>query len=141
MTKQQIKEKIQKSYERMRNNIHSRIAKELGVKDLYSENNLWCSVVGGNSDESVTISGSTFSYLISVDGFEKISININGYLNNAGSEHPPLKIKGINNMIASKRGDLDTTSEILKAIQKSRKYIIDQIIEFENIDYKIEKNG
>ena len=135
MTKQDIEERFQKSYCQMKDNIHSAIAEELGIKHLYAQDNMWCSI-GDYGNNSITISGSTFEYSINTDGFEKINLNISSSISNAGREHPPLKIKDINNIISSKRGDLESTSAILKAICKSKKYILSQLDLFKKIDYK-----
>ena len=72
-------------------NIHSIIAKELGVEKLYSQSNLWCEIIDiyfRFKDLQIKINASTFEYILQSSGHEMIEYKFYKSCNNAPKYNP-----------------------------------------------------
>jgi hypothetical protein len=137
MTNKAIKEQLYKQYKITTDRIHSLIAKDLGVNKLYTQSNLWCEVE--NIDlaytAKITISTSTFTYVLSLDGHEMLSYKFRLEINNA-PEFKNITKGNIESYSTDFRGLIETTNSVLKSIMSVKKQILQELTNYQNHNYQ-----
>ena len=122
-------------------NIHSIIAKELGVEKLYSQSNLWCEITDIDfrfKDLQIKINASTFEYIIQSSGHEMIEYKFYKSCNNAPN-YNPFKISYIESNTIDLRALTETTNNVLRAIVKCRKQILAEMDSLLNYEYNLKE--
>ena len=137
MTNKDIRAHFNEQYKLTTDRIHSLIAKDLGIKKLYSQANLWCEVIDIDLKHTATIiiSSSTFTYQLELSGHEMIEYKFGRSVNNA----PDFKriTKGdIESHSTDFRGLIETTNNLLKSIISVKKEILQEIEHFQNYNYQ-----
>ena len=137
MTNKDIKAHFNEQYKLTKDRIHSLIAKDLGIKKLYSQANLWCEVIDIDLRHTATIiiSSSTFSYQLDLNGHEMIEYKFSRSVNNA----PDFKriTKGdIESHSTDFRGLIETTNNLLKSIISVKKEILQEVEHYQNYNYQ-----
>ncbi len=140
MLREEINKKLNKQNQVFKDKVHSLIAEHLGINELYTESNLWCEITKINllHDESITISGSTFTYQISLKGHEIISYNFRLEVNNAPN-YKKITKGDIESHSTDIRGRVETTNNILKAIFSVKEKIIEAFEEYINYDFNLKE--
>lgn len=136
MTNKDIRTQFNEQYKLTKDRIHSLIAKDLGIKKLYSQANLWCEVIDIDLKHTSTIiiSSSTFTYQLDLSGHEMIEYNFGRAVNNA----PDFKriTKGdIESHSTDFRGLIETTNNLLKSIISVKKEILQEVEHYQNYNY------
>ena len=122
-------------------NIHSIIAKELGVEKLYSQSNLWCEITDIDfrfKDLQIKINASTFEYILQFSGHEMIEYKFYKSCNNAPN-YSPFKISYIESNTIDSRALIETTNNVLRAIVKCRKQILAEMDSLLNYEYNLKE--
>lgn len=137
MTNKDIRAQFNEQYELTTNRIHSLIAKDLGIKKLYSQANLWCEVMDIDLRHTATIiiSSSSFTYQLDLSGHEIIEYKFTKSVNNA----PDFKriTKGdIESHSTDFRGLIETTNNLLKSIMSVKKQILQELEHYQNYNYQ-----
>lgn len=137
MTNKDIRAQFNEQYELTTSRIHSLIAKDLGIKKLYSQANLWCEVMDIDLRHTATIiiSSSSFTYQLDLSGHEMIEYKFTKSVNNA----PDFKriTKGdIESHSTDFRGLIETTNNLLKSIMSVKKQILQELEHYQNYNYQ-----
>ena len=137
MTNKDIRAHFNEQYKLTTDKIHSLIAKDLGIKKLYSQANLWCEVIDIDLRHTATIiiSSSTFTYTLTLSEHEMIEYKFGRSVNNA----PDFKriTKGdIESHSTDFRGLIETTNNLLKSIISVKKEILQEIEHYQNYNYQ-----
>lgn len=137
MTNKDIRAHFNEQYKLTTERIHSLIAKDLGVKKLYTQSNLWCETTDIDLRHTATIiiSSSTFTYTLDIGGHEMLEYRFNRSVNNA----PDFKriTKGdIESHSTDFRGLIETTNNLLKSIMSVKKEILQELGHYQNYNYQ-----
>ena len=137
MTNKDIRAHFNEQYKLTTDRIHSLIAKDLGIKKLYSQANLWCEVIDIDLRHTATIiiSSSTFTYTLTLSEHEMIEYKFGRSVNNA----PDFKriTKGdIESHSTDFRGLIETTNNLLKSIISVKKEILQELEHYQNYNYQ-----
>ena len=137
MTNKDIRAHFNEQYKLTTDRIHSLIAKDLGLKKLYSQANLWCEVMDIDLRHTTTIiiSSSSFTYQLELNGHEMIEYKFTKSVNNA----PDFKriTKGdIESHSTDFRGLIETTNNLLKSIMSVKKEILQELEHYQNYNYQ-----
>ena len=137
MTNKDIRTHFNEQYKLTTDRIHSLIAKDLGIKKLYSQANLWCEVIDIDLKHTATIiiSSSTFTYKLNLSDHEMIEYKFGRSVNNA----PDFKriTKGdIESHSTDFRGLIETTNNLLKSIISVKKEILQEVEHYQNYNYQ-----
>ena len=122
-------------------NVHDMIAKELGVKKLYSQSNLWCEITNVDfrfKDLQIIISTSTFKYILESSGHEMIEYRFSKSCNNAPN-YEPFKLSHIESNATDARGLIETTNNVMRAIVSCRKQILAEMELLLNYEYNLKE--
>ena len=137
MTNKDIRAHFNEQYKLTTDRIHSLIAKDLGLKKLYSQANLWCEVMDIDLRHTTTIiiSSSSFTYQLKLNGHEMIEYKFGRSVNNA----PDFKrvTKGdIESHSTDFRELIETTNNLLKSIVAVKKEILQELEHYQNYNYQ-----
>ena len=137
MTNKDIRTHFNEQYKLTTDRIHNLIAKDLGIKKLYSQANLWCEVIDIDLRHTATIiiSSSTFTYTLTLSEHEMIEYKFDRSVNNA----PDFKriTKGdIESHSTNFRGLIETTNNLLKSIISVKKEILQEVEHYQNYNYQ-----
>ena len=137
MTNKDIRTQFNEQYKLTTDRIHNLIAKDLGIKKLYSQANLWCEVIDIDLRHTATIiiSSSTFTYTLTLSEHEMIEYKFGRSVNNA----PDFKriTKGdIESHSTDFRGLIETTNNLLKSIISVKKEILRELEHYQNYNYQ-----
>ena len=137
MTNKDIRTQFNEQYKLTTDRIHNLIAKDLGIKKLYSQANLWCEVIDIDLRHIATIiiSSSTFTYKLTLSEHEMIEYKFSKSVNNA----PDFKriTKGdIESHSTDFRGLLETPNNLLKSIISVKKEILQELEHYQNYNYQ-----
>lgn len=137
MTNKDIRTHFNEQYKLTTDRIHNLIAKDLGIKKLYTQSNLWCETtdIDLRYTATITISSSTFVYTLDLKGHEMLEYIFNRSVNNA----PDFKCitKGdIESHSTDFRGLIETTNNLLKSIMSVKKEILQELEHYQNYNYQ-----
>lgn len=137
MNRKKIQEKFNEQSKIFTDKVNNLIAENLGVKKLYTESNLWCEItdIDLRFNGQITISATTFTYKLAVDGHEMLEYRFGLNINNAPDFNKITK-GDIESNSTILRGKVETTNSLLKSIMSVKKEIIKALNEYINFDYK-----
>lgn len=140
MNRKEIEVKFNEQRTFFINNVHNLIAKDLGVKKLYTESNLWCEItdIDLRFKGQITISSSTFTYKLETSGHEILDYRFGLIINNA-PEYKRITKGDIESNSTDLRGKIETTNSILKSIMNTKKDILILFKEYINFDFKLKE--
>ena len=140
MNRKEIDVKINEQRKIFTDNVHSLIAKNLGVKKLYTESNLWCEITDTclGFKGQITISASTFTYNLEVGGHEMLEYKFGLNINNA-PEYKRITKGDIESNSTYLRGKIETTNSLLKSIVSVKKDILMLLEDYINFDFKLKE--
>ena len=140
MNRKEIEVKFNEQRKVFTDNVHSLIAKDLGVKKLYTESNLWCEItdIDLRFKGQITISASTFAYKIEIGGHEILEYRFGLNINNA-PEYKRITKGDIESNSTDLRGKIETTNSLLKSIMSVKKDILILLEDYINFDFKLKE--
>lgn len=138
-----INELKNEQYQITKEAIHKAIASKLGVKELYTESNLFCEVISIDSRTlnyiAVEFSTSCFSYKLTFNDdkvHEILDYTLKRNINTA-PDYTEIKIGDLVDVSIFLRGKLETAENVLRAILKSRDDIHKALMSYVSHDYSL----
>ncbi|MFW9602518.1 MAG: hypothetical protein ACMV1B_09375 [Prevotella sp.] len=137
MTQSELQIHFNQQYKHTTDRIHSLIAKDLGVKKLYTQSNLWCETINIDLRHTATIliSSSTFSYSLNLKGHEMLKYRFGLEVNNAPN-YKNITEGDIKSHSTDFRGKIETTNNLLKSIVAVKKEILQELEHYQNYNYQ-----
>jgi len=137
MTQFELRTEFNKQYKQTTDKIHSLIAENLGIKKLYTQSNLWCEItdIDLRFNGQITLSASTFTYKLELDGHEMLEYRFRREVNNA-PDYKKITKGNIESHSTDFRGLIETTNNLLKSIMSVKAQIIQEVEQYKNFTYQ-----